>query len=66
MLGLHDSTRPWKGFDRATLDRLHARGLISSPIGRAKSVSFTEDGLREARRLFEEMFAVAPERGSGR
>ena len=65
-LGRHDGVRAWKGFDWAALDRLHAKGLISSPIGKAKSVSFTEDGLREARRLFEEMFAVAPERGSGR
>ena len=65
-LGRHDGVRAWKGFDRAALDRLHARGLISDPVGRAKSVSFTEDGLREARRLFEEMFAVAPDRGPGR
>ena len=65
-LGRHDEVRAWKAFDRAAMDRLHARGLISSPIGKAKSVSFTEDGLREARRLFEAMFAAAPERSPGR
>ena len=65
-LGLHDGVRAWKGFDWAALDRLHAKGLISSPIGKAKSVAFTEEGLREARRLFEVMFVAAPDRGSER
>jgi Domain of unknown function (DUF6429) len=65
-LGLHDDVRAWKGFDWAAMDRLHAKGLISSPINKAKSVSFTEDGLREARRLFEEMFVVAHDRSPGR
>ena len=65
-LGRHDGVRAWKGFDWAALDRLHAKGLISSPIGKAKSVAFTEEGLREARRLFEVMFVAAPDRGSER
>jgi hypothetical protein len=57
-LGLHDRYRPWKGFDWAAMDRLHARGLISDPVGRAKSVVFTGEGLREAERLFREPFAA--------
>ena len=65
-LGRHDEVRAWKGFDWAAMERLHAKGLISSPIGKAKSVAFTEDGLREARRLFEEMFVVPPDRSPGR
>jgi hypothetical protein len=65
-LGRHDDVRAWKGFDRAAMERLHARGLISSPIGKAKSVSFIEDGLREARRRFKEMFVVSHDRSPGR
>ena len=60
-LGLHDGMRAWKGFDWDALERLHARGLISNPVGKAKSVVFTDDGLREAERLFEQMFVVAPD-----
>jgi len=60
-LGLHDGMRAWKGFDWDALERLHARGLISNPVGKAKSVVFTDEGLREAERLFEQMFVVAPD-----
>jgi hypothetical protein len=57
-LGLHDGCRAWKGFDWAALDRLHQKGFISDPVSKAKSVVFTEEGLREAERLFRELFAV--------
>jgi hypothetical protein len=57
-LGLHDRYRAWKGFDWATLDRLHKKGLISDPVSKAKSVVFTEEGLGEAERLFRELFAA--------
>ena len=57
-LGLHDRYRAWKGFDWAAMDRLHAKGLVSDAAGKAKSVVFTEEGLREAERLFRELFAV--------
>ena len=57
-LGLHDGCRAWKGFDWAAMDRLHEKGFISDPVGKAKSVVFTEEVLREAERLFRELFAV--------
>lgn len=57
-LGLHDGMRAWKGFDWDALERLHAKGMISNPVGKAKSVVFTDHGLREAERLFEQMFVV--------
>jgi|GEM_PF-1644313 len=57
VLGLHDDRRAWKSFDWAALDRLHAKGLISNPAGRAKSVVFTETGLKEAIRLHRLLFA---------
>ena len=59
-LGLHDGWRAWKGFDWDALDRLHRKGMISDPVGKAKSVVFTEDGRREAERLFRELFARRP------
>jgi hypothetical protein len=57
-LGLHDRYRAWKGFDWGAMDRLHQKGLISDPVGKAKSVVFTEEGLREAERLFKGMHPV--------
>ncbi len=57
-LGLHDGRRAWKGFDWDALDRLHRKGMISNPASKAKSVVFTEEGLREAERLFRELFVV--------
>lgn len=57
-LGLHDGCRAWKGFDWDALDRLHKKGLILDPVNKAKSVVLTEEGLREAERLFHELFAA--------
>ncbi|MET0212049.1 MAG: DUF6429 family protein [Vicinamibacterales bacterium] len=57
-LGLHDVDRAWKGFDWEAMNRLHEKGFISDPRGKAKSVVFTDEGLIEARRLLEELFAV--------
>ncbi len=56
-LGLHDGRRTWKGFDWDALDRLHRKGMISDPAGKARSVVFTEEGRREAERLFRALFA---------
>jgi hypothetical protein len=57
-LGLHDGCRAWKGFDWDALDRLHKKGLICDPVSKAKSVVLTEEGLREAERLFHELFVA--------
>lgn len=56
-LGLHDGCRAWKGFDWDALDRLHKKGLILDPVNKPKSVVLTEEGLCEAERLFQELFA---------
>src|SRR5216684_4292677 len=50
LLGLHDG-RVWKSFDWDAMDRLHRKGLISDPVGKAKSVVLTEEGQREARSI---------------
>lgn len=55
-LVLHEDVRAWKGFDWDTLDRLHAKGLISHPRTSAKSVVLTDEGQQKSERLFNEMF----------
>ena len=55
-LGLHEGARTWKSFDWDALDRLHQKGFITNPAGKAKSVVFTDEGLRESERLFEALF----------
>jgi hypothetical protein len=57
-LGSHDEWRTWKSFDWDAMGRLHEKGYISDPVGKAKSVVFTEEGLAESKRLFEELFGV--------
>jgi len=44
-LTLHDGARAWKSFDWDALNRLHQKGYISNPVGKAKSVVFTDEGL---------------------
>jgi len=56
-LGLHDNYRAWKSFDWDVMDRLHQKGMISNPVGKAKSVVFTDEGLKEAERLYHQLFA---------
>jgi hypothetical protein len=55
-LTLHDGYRAWKGFDWDVLGRLHEKGMIDDPVGKVKSVVFTQEGLERAKVLFEEMF----------
>ena len=47
-LTLHDHWRAWKGFDWDALNRLYEKDLIGDPVNKAKSVVFTEEGLRRA------------------
>jgi hypothetical protein len=44
--------RAWKGHDWDALDRLHAKGYISDPKSKAKSVVLSEEGARRAQELF--------------
>lgn len=55
-LGLHQGYRAWKGFDWDAMDRLYEKGMIDNPRSKAKSVVFTEEGLRRSKELFEAMF----------
>ncbi len=56
-LNLHNGARAWKSFDWDAMDRLHEKGYISNPVGKAKSVVFTEEGLEESERLFKKLFS---------
>jgi hypothetical protein len=57
-LGRHDKVCTWKSFDWSAMERLHAKGLISNPISKTKSVEFTEEGLRQSEVLFRKLFAA--------
>ena len=55
-LGLHDGARAWKSFDWDAMDRLHTKGLIHDPVGKAKSVVLTPEGLARSEQLVQELF----------
>jgi hypothetical protein len=55
-LGRHVDDQTWKAFDWDVMSRLHQKGYITDPVGKAKSVLFTEAGLRESERLFSALF----------
>ena len=55
-LTLHHGARAWKGHDWDALDRLYQKGMIDNPVGKAKSVVLTDEGLTESERLFRKLF----------
>ncbi|ANL34975.1 MULTISPECIES: DUF6429 family protein [Rhizobium] len=58
-LTLHEGDRAWKGFDWDVLDRLHQKGLIANPAGKAKSLVLSDEGLRRSEELFRALFTRA-------
>lgn len=55
-LTLHDGNRVWKSIDWDALHRLHEKGLISSPVGKSKSVCLTAEGLKDPKVLCGKFF----------
>ena len=55
-LGLHETAPSWKSFDWDAMERLHGKGYITSPMSKAKSVVFTEEGLRKSEEFFRRLF----------
>ena len=55
-LGRHEDDRAWKGFDWDAMNRLHEKGSISDPVGKAKSVVFCQEGKKRSEELFGKMF----------
>jgi hypothetical protein len=51
-------TRAWKSHDWDALNRLHVKGYISNPVGKAQSVMLTETGARQAEELFARLFCT--------
>ena len=49
--------RTWKSFDWSAMERLHAKGLISDPVSKARSLVLTDTGLRRAEAAFHRLFA---------
>ncbi|MFC2088105.1 DUF6429 family protein [Calditrichota bacterium] len=52
------SLRAWKSFDWDTMNRLYDKGLINNPVGKAKSVAFTETGANLSEELFKKYFVA--------
>ena len=48
--------RAWKGFDWDTMNRLHEKGFVSNPVGKAKSVGMSEKGYKKAEEFFRKHF----------
>ena len=52
----HGVVRAWKGLDWDLMDLLYRRGWIENPVGKAKSVIFTERGDQLAPELLRRHF----------
>lgn len=48
--------RTWKSFDWAAMERLYEKGMIHDPVGKAKSVYLTDEGLKRSEQLFHVLF----------
>jgi len=55
----HGAARAWKGLDWDSLDRLHARGLISDPKSKARSVVLSDEAVQLAAEAFARHFGGA-------
>ena len=60
-LGIHERNPmggawTWKSFDWDAMVRIHRKGMISNPVGKARSVVFMDAGLSEAEAAFYRLF----------
>ncbi|MCK4233279.1 hypothetical protein KAX75_02555 [candidate division WOR-3 bacterium] len=51
--------RAWKGMDWDAMDRLHEKGYIGSPKGKAKSVALSDEGVKLSEQLFKKHFGLS-------
>ena len=58
-LTLHGEGRAWKGHDWDAMERLHKKGMIFDPVGKAKSVVLTVEGEQRCEELFRKHFGRA-------
>lgn len=61
---LHDGQRVWKSIDWEITDRLHKKGLIHDPAGKAKSLVLTDEGLAAAEAALVALFSKSRQRRS--
>ena len=52
----HNVRRAWKSHDWDALNRLHEKGFIGNPVGKAKSVFVTGEGAKRSEELFRHFF----------
>ena len=57
--------RSWKGYDWGIMNRLHEKGMISNPVGKAKSVYLTDEGCSTAEKLELRFFGSTAARAGG-
>jgi len=48
--------RAWKNLNFEAMDRLYEKSYIFDPVGKAKSVVLTEEGVAMAERLAQKLF----------
>jgi len=53
----HGAVRAWKNQPWDVLDRLHEKGMLANPRGKAKSVILTQDGAALSQELFRRLFS---------
>jgi hypothetical protein len=53
------NVRSWKSYDWSALDRLHAKGLISNPKTKSKSIVLSEEAVIKSKELFGKLFIKA-------
>ncbi|MEP6723040.1 MAG: DUF6429 family protein [Variovorax sp.] len=51
-----ENGRVWKRYDFATMDTLHAKGLVTEPHGRQESIYLTDAGMCLAKELAAKYF----------
>jgi len=51
--------RAWKGHDWDALSRLHEKGMIHDPRGKARSLGLTKEGSEKSQQLFRRLFGNA-------
>jgi hypothetical protein len=57
----HGFVRSWKGHDWDVMNRLHEKGWIHDPVGKAKSVVLTDPGVEQSEAFFAKHFGVDDE-----
>ncbi len=56
-LTIHERCRAYKELDWQIIHRLAKKGLIDSPVGKAKSVVLTEEGVKRSEAIFNKLFS---------